>query len=187
MSTGLAWGIGAAYVGAVVGAHLVQVWRQRRAAGGFRVLRWWDWDFLLEGVLPVAQPDEPLCPPVPIALPDQAPPPELFKTVPIYARAQRDAVVVLVQWPNAAGVVHALNSAGFPIEQHHWLELLRLARVAPEKALTAISLVIDRKRRSLQARAMTVGQRVYRTRPRVFVRRLARHWRRWRAVAELGS
>jgi CHAD domain-containing protein len=51
---------------------------------------------------------------------------------------------------------------------------------APASALTAISLVIDRKRRSLQARAMTLGKQVYRTRPRFFVRRLARHWHSWR-------
>jgi CHAD domain-containing protein len=58
--------------------------------------------------------------------------------------------------------------------------LRRLRSRAPASAVTAISPVIDRKRRSLQARALTLGKQVYRTRPRLFVRRLARHWHSWR-------
>lgn len=68
----------------------------------------------------------------------------------------------------------------------HDLSVLREQLDAARPRLHPASLgmffrMIDRRRAMLEAKAMTLGKRVYRERPRVFVGRLGGWWRSWRA------
>jgi len=51
-------------------------------------------------------------------------------------------------------------------------------RIAPQD-VRAVSLLIARRRRTFRTKAMRLGKRVYSTKPRLFSKRLERHWHAW--------
>jgi CHAD domain-containing protein len=54
------------------------------------------------------------------------------------------------------------------------------ARV-PRAAIATVSRSIDNRRRELRAKALRLGERLYKRRPRVFSRQLRGRWRTWRS------
>jgi len=114
----------------------------RQVSGGFPVLRWLDWDCLLDGLVPAARPGEPVCPSISWALPDRAPGPRALEQVPESLRAVRDAWVVLLQWPSAAGAgsaVETLQASLTRAEDQQWVDTLLQARLRPARALKALA------------------------------------------------
>jgi CHAD domain-containing protein len=57
--------------------------------------------------------------------------------------------------------------------------LRRAQRRIAREDVRAVSLLIARRRRTLRAKAMSLGKRVYSTKPRLFSKRLERHRRAW--------
>jgi hypothetical protein len=142
VSAWFAAGVATAYVGGMVGLHRLNVWRRRRASGGFPVLLWWDWDLLLQGLItPPAADANPksLLHAPPLLLPDRAPPPRCLLTVTQDQAARRDALIILVRWPQASGLMPAVSAAGFSNEEQAWISLLVQARNQPLLALGALS------------------------------------------------
>ncbi len=125
----VAAGVAGAYASALLGAHRLNVFRMRRASGGFPTLRWLDWDALLDGLLP-AGPSHPAQSPPPA---DGSPPPRLLSQVP-EAAAERHALlcaIVAGQTVDAA----RFEPAGFSGGEAKWLSKLARLRSAPEAVL----------------------------------------------------
>src|SRR5438105_7289123 len=104
LSLVLASAVGAVYVTSVIGAHRLNVWRQRSAAFGYATLKWLDWGALLDGLIP--QGESPGRAPAPA---EAGPPPTLLAATPKRdARARHDLLCALgtghrIDQPRAEG------------------------------------------------------------------------------------
>jgi hypothetical protein len=126
----VAAGLGAAYVGGVIGLHRLNVWRQRNAAGGFTTLRWLDWDTLLHGLLPKG-PEAAAKSPEPV---EGGPPTPLLSHVPApEAKARHELLCALVTGHRLDEP--AFEAAGFSGGEAQWLALLSRTREEPEEVL----------------------------------------------------
>ncbi len=124
-----AGGVACAYVASVIGLHRLNVWRQRKQAGGFRTLDWLDWDTLLEGLLPP--------PELPGAFEGRpfggGPAPSLLSGRPEPAHsARRELLSALVQ---GISIGEEQLSHAFSGGQLEWLATLRHVSAQPERAL----------------------------------------------------
>lgn len=92
--------------------------------------------------------------------------------------------------PIAPAQLHRLGRQLHRLSDHlgndHDLAILkqRLARArarVPRTAVEAVSRLIERRRKELRAKALRLGEQLYRRRPRVFSRKLRDRWRTWRS------
>jgi hypothetical protein len=125
----VAAGVAGAYASVLLGAHRVNVFRMRRAAGGFPTLRWLDWDSLLEGLLPPGPSQPAVCPP-PI---DGGPAPRLLAQV-TEAAKQRHALLCALVGGEAVDPSR-FEPAGFSGGEAKWLKKLSRLRSKPEDVL----------------------------------------------------
>jgi hypothetical protein len=125
----VAAGVAGTYASALVGAHRLNVFRMRRALGGFPTLRWLDWDALLDGLLPQGT-SQPVEPPAPK---EGGPKPRVLASVP-EGGAERHALLCAL----VAGQTidpSRLEPAGFSGGEAKWLTKLSRLRTHPEAVL----------------------------------------------------
>ncbi len=137
MSLLVTGGVASLYVAGVVGLHRFNVWRMRRAARGFTVLRWLDWDALLEGLLPKEERTPRTALPM-ARLKDGGLPPELLIGARQGALERKRALLERL----VAGVAvedDDVEEAGFSGGEARWVRLVRDAQSAPERALEQLS------------------------------------------------
>jgi hypothetical protein len=136
VSSLLAGGVAGLYIFGVIGVHRLNVRRQRLAAGGFRALRWLDWDALLSGLEPplpsgVPRPSPELSAP---GVYGGGPAPELLASPPLPGGEARRLVLTQLVAGHAPSPA-VLESVGFSGGQVRWVEILSLLIQSPDRAL----------------------------------------------------
>jgi len=121
--------VAGAYASGLVGAHRFNVFRMRRAAGGFPTLRWLDWDALLDGLLPKAV-SQPVEPPAPL---EGGPRPRSLAFVPSGGAERHALLCALVAGQSLDP--SRFEPAGFSGGEAKWLSKLSRFRAQPEAVL----------------------------------------------------
>jgi hypothetical protein len=135
----LAGTVAGVYVAGVVGAHRLTVFRRRSAADALPLLGRWDWDALLDGLLPVVEEGAHRDPAVPERLPSgELTPWALCRQVPESARARRAALLALVGGAPPAALEPAFMGAGFTGGELRWLQAVAQARHDPALAIARL-------------------------------------------------
>ncbi len=126
MSLYLTGGVAAAYAVGVVTVHRVAVSRRRKLAQGYPTLGWLDWDSLLQGLLPVAEPVERPLPSVPTG----GPAPRILSREP-----NREVKLLEALVSGASVQAEAFAEASFSGGEARWLGLLSWIREEPWRVL----------------------------------------------------
>lgn len=125
----VAAGVASAYASGLLGAHRLNVFRMRRAAGGFPTLRWLDWDALLDGLLP-SGPSRAVESPSPA---EGGPSPRMLSQLPDDAAERHALLCALVLGENVEA--SRFEPAGFSGGEAKWLSKLSRLRAQPEAVL----------------------------------------------------
>lgn len=137
MSTLFASGMAFTYVFGVIGLHRLNVFRMRRAAGGFPSLRWLDWDTLFFGLVPPARGTFSRRP---LRVSGGGPLPKFFETQVAQEEVHRmEALCALVEG-NVVGS-EQWEALGFSGGELRWLHLLGKSLVSPHVALAELEHV----------------------------------------------
>lgn len=131
MSLYLAGGVAVAYAAGVVTAHRLTVARRRALAHGYPTLRWLDWDALLAGVLPAAEPVEREAP----APPEGGPAPRMLLRAPSRELELLDALVA-----GKPVQSEAFDEAAFSGGEARWLGMLAWIRDEPQRILDELAV-----------------------------------------------
>jgi hypothetical protein len=126
MSLYLTGGVALAYAAGVVTVHRVALSRRRKLADGYPTLRWLDWDALLAGVLPPAEPlDRAVSAPL-----EGGPPPRVLARAPSHETKLLEALLqgLPVQ-------LEAFQEAAFSGGEARWLGVLSRVREEPRLVL----------------------------------------------------